>query len=395
MLLRDYLTKYYAAPALHYLASILGICSMEDAEKMESSALIEQEANLLMTPEVMASRLSVLTDRQMTLFEEACREPLLLKPEEQEEGRNLNSCRYAFLVDVENQEFPSPDSLSEEKAALLELVKAFKTMVASNRVEVPEDVISLYNTVNTPDFQKRRHVASNLIRCLDVCKVLYGSTPLSVVRCILEQEIHEEVSEDEILSLFRLIPSDYKYSVYDDSTRRITDKYIQGVELDDLLKRQTGKDFYIPTSLEMEELYEKECLPDTMAYIHYRRFLEKYCGFDREEALNAAAELWRDIAVEKPHQECVQEMIDYSGADSSCVKLLLALYRNCYNETRFHSHCGHTPLEIEATYPELRRDSPHISFDMEFDDSVKTVKIGRNDSCPCGSGKKYKKCCMR
>jgi uncharacterized protein YecA (UPF0149 family) len=23
----------------------------------------------------------------------------------------------------------------------------------------------------------------------------------------------------------------------------------------------------------------------------------------------------------------------------------------------------------------------------------KTEKIGRNDSCPCGSGKKYKKCC--
>ncbi len=24
-----------------------------------------------------------------------------------------------------------------------------------------------------------------------------------------------------------------------------------------------------------------------------------------------------------------------------------------------------------------------------------TEKVGRNDSCPCGSGKKYKKCCMR
>nr|WP_315395498.1 UPF0149 family protein [uncultured Duganella sp.] len=24
---------------------------------------------------------------------------------------------------------------------------------------------------------------------------------------------------------------------------------------------------------------------------------------------------------------------------------------------------------------------------------VKTVKVGRNDPCPCGSGKKYKKCC--
>lgn len=24
----------------------------------------------------------------------------------------------------------------------------------------------------------------------------------------------------------------------------------------------------------------------------------------------------------------------------------------------------------------------------------KETKIGRNDLCPCGSGKKYKKCCM-
>lgn len=25
---------------------------------------------------------------------------------------------------------------------------------------------------------------------------------------------------------------------------------------------------------------------------------------------------------------------------------------------------------------------------------IKEAKIGRNDSCPCGSGKKYKKCCL-
>ncbi|HCS75454.1 MAG TPA: hypothetical protein DIW17_16465 [Clostridiales bacterium] len=24
---------------------------------------------------------------------------------------------------------------------------------------------------------------------------------------------------------------------------------------------------------------------------------------------------------------------------------------------------------------------------------MKPVKIGRNEPCPCGSGKKYKKCC--
>ena len=30
------------------------------------------------------------------------------------------------------------------------------------------------------------------------------------------------------------------------------------------------------------------------------------------------------------------------------------------------------------------------SFPVQF---VKAKKIGRNDPCPCGSGKKYKKCC--
>lgn len=24
---------------------------------------------------------------------------------------------------------------------------------------------------------------------------------------------------------------------------------------------------------------------------------------------------------------------------------------------------------------------------------TKVIKVGRNDPCPCGSGKKYKKCC--
>lgn len=32
-------------------------------------------------------------------------------------------------------------------------------------------------------------------------------------------------------------------------------------------------------------------------------------------------------------------------------------------------------------------------------DALKTVRkekeVGRNDACPCGSGKKYKKCCMK
>ncbi|MCE8429452.1 MAG: SEC-C domain-containing protein [Candidatus Methanoperedens sp.] len=31
---------------------------------------------------------------------------------------------------------------------------------------------------------------------------------------------------------------------------------------------------------------------------------------------------------------------------------------------------------------------------LEPEDQRKTKKVGRNAPCPCGSGQKYKKCCM-
>lgn len=38
----------------------------------------------------------------------------------------------------------------------------------------------------------------------------------------------------------------------------------------------------------------------------------------------------------------------------------------------------------EIRYPNLRKDRPIIDG----------KRVGRNDSCPCGSGKKYKRCCL-
>ena len=391
MTLQEYITKEYPTPAVGYLAEVLGIAKYEDAENMEKADLIRQEAEILLTPEIMASRLSVLTDSQMELFERACREPLTLEPEEQEDGRALSDCRYAFLVDTDDDTpLPSAASLSEEQETMSEVWKAFKRFSA-NRLKVPDDAVSLYGTMNSPEFQARRRIASRLTVCLSGSAYLYGSTPVSVIRRILERELGEDVPEEKILSLYDSLPSDSKYSSYDAATGRINYRRISGEELAELIQKQEGKDFYIPSLAELNEIYEQGFSSDSPAYAHYRSFLEDYCDIDPDEAKSAAAELSRKISEEEAPQECVQEMIDWSGADSSCAQLLLRMYRNCRNETRFPALCGHTPLEIGAA----PSDSPYQEFDLTFDDSVKPVRIGRNDPCPCGSGKKYKKCCMR
>jgi uncharacterized protein len=57
----------------------------------------------------------------------------------------------------------------------------------------------------------------------------------------------------------------------------------------------------------------------------------------------------------------------------------------CAGYKRFFTHCRPFLAELTA----LRRPSPRAAVHAPVHPAV-----GRNDPCPCGSGKKYKKCCM-
>ncbi|MCY9824922.1 YchJ family protein [Vibrio chagasii] len=46
---------------------------------------------------------------------------------------------------------------------------------------------------------------------------------------------------------------------------------------------------------------------------------------------------------------------------------------------------------IDGEFPEQSQPEPEI--DPRLNQTVESFKIGRNDPCICGSGKKYKKCC--
>ncbi len=50
--------------------------------------------------------------------------------------------------------------------------------------------------------------------------------------------------------------------------------------------------------------------------------------------------------------------------------------------------------EMEEKCRKINSDERYAAYDSVTPDTVaKTGKIGRNDPCPCDSGKKYKKCC--
>jgi uncharacterized protein len=64
----------------------------------------------------------------------------------------------------------------------------------------------------------------------------------------------------------------------------------------------------------------------------------------------------------------------------------------CAGYKRFFTHCS--PFIVELSNLWLQRQSEgQGTSDPKLAEPM-TVKVGRNDPCPCGSGQKYKKCCL-
>ncbi len=54
----------------------------------------------------------------------------------------------------------------------------------------------------------------------------------------------------------------------------------------------------------------------------------------------------------------------------------------------------HSINNSESTFDDMLFDDDDNPSEFENNEKPKKIKIGRNEPCPCGSGKKYKKCCM-
>ena len=82
---------------------------------------------------------------------------------------------------------------------------------------------------------------------------------------------------------------------------------------------------------------------------------------------------------------------EYDFLDSDNIDILIDSLNNLHNNTKMWILKGHTPEEV---FKKAQQQSKSTSGSVGKQTVVKKGKVGRNDPCPCGSGKKYKKCCL-
>ena len=402
IMLRHVLRMYDKESLLNY-ARDLEIRRISGLKKDE---LADKIANELLMPTVMRRRIAVLSPECRILLERAMREAFIPTPEEMDDALCLHESDYAFLNKRE-------------------------------QLDVPVDVKIAYEKINTPEFRKYARKMSWLSQCLNFGEVFYGVFDKDVLRKIYNVRKGYHISEEELEKLCNEFPDDMTECHMEEGQRFIAAEYlVYRDRYKDLLDIQAGKDFYIPNAQEVLDYARNLYLSQEPAYQNFREFLQHEIGMTYEEADEEALEIWDKIQFNVDFSDIVQYLIDVCGdlLDDTKIEEMIQLLQELNNNTRMQIHRGHTPNEmmrkgmeedrlsqkpivvpgsteaanlLKSASEELKEMGVCVDFDSnavivpnnfsqnnvsgQAANSIK--KIYPNDSCPCGSGKKFKKCC--
>ena len=227
--------------------------------------------------------------------------------------------------------------------------------------------------------------ANELEKCAAACASLYGRFTPSLFASAAGSAYGLSVTEQQAVLFLRDAQSDT-------FTYRDGQAVSSLHEPCDIREAALQVDYYLPSRKEADALALFGA--DTSDY--YYRQITNFFYNSTGISYDGSRELMRDIALccsvdgELPP---LFEKIRKSGAVRSAERFnyLIGMIGELYNRSRKQSLKGHKPDEVDGVEPAT---IPVFQMPPVRHEPVRAEhKIGRNDPCPCGSGKKYKKCC--
>lgn len=181
----------------------------------------------------------------------------------------------------------------------------------------------------------------------------------------------------------------------------VMESIMENNEFNLMLRKKADKPYYVPERDELLRYVDGGYFEKSKQYNDLLTYLKKNFFKPGDEK---AEWLVEDIQGMCQFGVNIQTIFDafnkmkISFKDMNQANKVTQLIMDLSNNTRIWENNGFTPHEIFEKF-EKTNLRPLPDKPLEFGGSnvidMKTrQKIGRNDLCPCGSGKKYKKCCL-
>jgi hypothetical protein len=264
-----------------------------------------------------------------------------------------------------------------------------------DKVIIPEEVRAAYEEVRSDELILRWRKRNWMYKCIEAGKYLYGVMSYEALRDLFALR-YPNADMPEIMELFDSTPLYYQWF-----TERDGRLVLNGFEKDDyykFLEQQVQGDlkYYVPTIEEVEELYDQGCLISRDSHQKLKAFIEENFGCDSDTASLKLHDLYETVNNHVRINDAVDSFVtgpEFEFPSDEIRFKFTELYIEMSRDCRIRDNRGHDYYEMVAIMS--LKNSGAGSSAKKNSAQVKRVKIGRNDPCPCGSGKKYKNCCGR
>ena len=293
----------------------------------------------------------------------------------------------AFEAVIENGPFIPNDSEWDRLYPVYDL--SYLSSYSDHTVQVPDEVIFLYQNIQRKGYREYHRKASWLLKCIRVACYLYMSIPLDVLFQLYIKNNAVRVEYGEFCELLKTLPENVSDCVLNEDKLIYREIYTTGTYKH--LEIARHGDFYIPSKKEIEILESDRYPSYERAYQSLSAFLHKELNYPLDFSIylcQLAYQTFSGGGLMSDYMRIINGMeIEFKSEKGA--RKFATLMMDVNNETRMIEFKGHKPNEMR-------------SFDTAIKNPEKVKpqqksekKIYPNDPCPCGSGKKYKKCCGR
>lgn len=331
--------------------------------KLKKAELVDLLANHLLDYDTIENCLLLATNEELEVFKEVC------QGEEKLLEEDASNYIYFFM-------------------------QGYYNINGKQQISIPDEVKRMFPIIYSAQFQKKRTAFQTI---LDYCKAgvnLYGIVPIEQIRKMYNTNQKVELTTEELLNVVKK------------AQERNCEVEIKGENFihellttnenayETLLKKQGNKSFYVPSKSEFLNYANEMYIEKNEYYERIAAFL-KTVLFMNEEMVGAFVYEVECMYSEGKDSTEILSGLEKQGLEFTTKEEKQAVLNEIANYTnyiRLWENRGNNKVELGL--------ASNPSNVVNFQQASKTIvrsekKVGRNDLCPCGSGKKYKFCCGR
>lgn len=258
--------------------------------------------------------------------------------------------------------------------------------------EVPQEVRQALVDLLATDFQAKRNDYWEKWLYMNGLANFYGMVTFEEVLAIYNAQQEQPTSIEALNEVFDFFQQEDQ--LVDFHKNHIIHNYLlDETEFDAFKESREGKPSYVPDQAMIMAYADEAYFEITPSLTKLRKYLLENFSSDMAVIDELVDAIQLGVVLEKPFQELINlfDEHDQKFTSEEQVEELSVYLTNVMNNTRLWSNKGYTQLELNEITGEGIFEVPII--EMEKQAPIRVEKIGRNELCPCGSGKKYKKCC--